>query len=81
MGRKSKLREKIAAVAKKMPPAYHKIPGEDLDVMKSQACDWLCSQPEIRMIVFDVAKSSGAIEYQEGNGSWYGEEWSEEHAG
>ena len=57
--------------AAKMPPLRHKV-GESFDVMKSEVCDWLCMQPEIRQLVFEMAKNTELIEYDPNDAVWHG---------
>ncbi len=60
--------------ASMMPPLRHKT-TEPFDVMQSEVCDWLCRQPQIRQLVFDMAKSTGLIEYDADDGVWYGTDY------
>lgn len=72
MRKKSKLLE----VAKKMPPLYHTLPGEEFDIYKSEAVKWLVSQPEIMQYVFQRIGSAGGggkfITYDKTTGKWQG---------
>lgn len=61
--------------AKKMPPLKHSFPGEKFDIRKSEAAQWLASQPEIMLLIFDAVKSSGRIVYDPVAGTWRGVEW------
>lgn len=45
-------------VARSMPPLLHRVPGEPFDITRSEVAQWLCSQPEIMQLVFDMVDSS-----------------------
>jgi hypothetical protein len=47
--------------ARRMPPLAHFVRGEKFDIMKSEAAQWLASQPEIRQWLWNVMKRDGAI--------------------
>lgn len=53
-----KRKSKYLDIAKKMPPLYHTIPGEDFDIAKSEVAKWLVSQPEILNYVVNRIKGS-----------------------
>lgn len=66
------MKRKEMEVAGKMPPLRHSIPGEPFDIMRSEVAGWLCSQPEIRQLVFALARESGMIAYDRASGTWSG---------
>ena len=55
-----------------MPPRYHKLPGEDYDIKKSEGVNWLIQCPDILEYVWDQFKQSGDIEYNPETGKWQG---------
>jgi len=59
-------------IAKKMPPLFHTMPGKEFDIRKSEVVNWLVRQPEIMLIVMDMVKQSGCIEYDKESGMWTG---------
>lgn len=63
-------------VAKKMPPLYHKIPGDKFDVMKSEVVNWLIKQPDILQFLMDRvanrSESTRLIKYDSDTGKWQG---------
>lgn len=68
----SNQRSKKLDVAKRMPPLFHKLPGEEFDITKSEAARWLCTQPEIMQWVFDQMNHSENIIYDPDTGKWKG---------
>ncbi len=62
----------IFQVAKKMPPLYHKLPGKEFDVFKSQVIWWLTRQPEMLEYIWNKLKQSGAVRYDPQSGKWQG---------
>ena len=44
------------SVVGRMPPKYHKHPGENYDVMKSEVCNFLMNMPEVREYLFSQMK-------------------------
>ena len=77
-----KKRSKKLRIGRKMPPAYHTLPGEDFDINKSEAVAWLLKQPEIKSFIWDQFKQSNDIEYDPETGLWIGmdfdgEDWIE----
>lgn len=70
--RKNRAQRRRLGCASKMPPLRHSIPGEPFDIMRSEAAEWLCSQPEIRQWVFDMAHEHGLIVYDRTSGTWNG---------
>ena len=68
------MRKKIKRleVAKKMPPLYHSLPGEEFGICKSEAVKWLIAQPEILGYLFDKLKDGAFITYDKTTGKWQG---------
>lgn len=60
------------SVARKMPPLYHSLPGENFDIFKSEVIKWLVSQPEILQYLFDKAKEY--CEYDPVTEKWRGKD-------
>lgn len=59
-------------IARNMPPLYHKRPGEEYDVQKSEAVQWLLNQPEIQEFVWTQFKQSKDIAFDSLTGKWQG---------
>ena len=58
--------------ASKMPPLCHwPNDGRGFDIMRSEVVEWLCQQPEIRQMVFNIMKRS-AITYDLETRTWRG---------
>ena len=55
-----------------MPPLRHFRRGEPFDIMRSEAVDWLVSQPEVRQQVWNWAKKNNAIVLDLESGCWHG---------
>lgn len=70
--KRSKLQQAAVDAAKKMPPLFHKLPGEDFDIRKSRTLWWLIKQPEVLNYVWNVIQSSKAIIYDSDIGKWKG---------
>lgn len=70
--KRSKSRQDIIDVAKEMPPLFHKLPGEDFNLIKSRVLWWLVKQPEVLKYIWDIVKQSGAIVYDASSGKWSG---------
>jgi hypothetical protein len=66
------MRKNLFEAARHMPQLAHRRPGEAFDTHKSLALDWLVNQPGVRQAVFDLAKESGAIEYDPETRTWVG---------
>lgn len=73
---------KLLSVAKKMPPLYHTIPGEEFDIKKSEVVNWLISQPEILSYVVNRIKGgkgqSAYIIYDSDTGKWQGVDYDDD---
>lgn len=63
---------KLLDVAKKMPPLYHTLPGEEFDIEKSEIAKWLIQQPEILQYIFNRINGSAYIRYNSETGKWEG---------
>jgi hypothetical protein len=59
--------------ASRMPKLCHwPDDGGGFRIEQSKVCDWLVAQPEIRQLVFNLAKSAGAIQYDLETRTWRG---------
>ena len=65
-------------VGKIMPPSFHKIPGSEYDVRKSEAVQWLIKNPSILEFVWDQFKQSGDVLYNPETGKWQGVDWEDD---
>lgn len=65
-------------VGRKLPPSYHKLPGQDFDLKKSEAVKWLIDQPEVLNFVMDIMNKSEAIVYDKVTGKWQGIDYRED---
>lgn len=65
--------ESARRASAQMPLLRHSIPGEEFDIMKSEACNWLLSQPEIRSWVWEKMKDNLSISYDEKFKMWEGD--------
>ncbi len=64
---------KLLDVAKRMPPLYHTLPGEEFDVSKSEVIQWLIRQPDILSYISNrVRGDSKLIVYDRETGKWQG---------
>jgi hypothetical protein len=66
------MRKNLFDAARYMPRLTHRRPGEKFDTHNSEALDWLVNQPGVRQAVFDLARESGAIEYDPETRTWAG---------
>jgi hypothetical protein len=66
------MRKNLFEAARHMPQLTHRRPWEAFDTHKSLALDWLVNQPGVRQAVFDLARESGAIEYNPETRTWVG---------
>lgn len=67
-----KKRSKKLNVAKKLPPSYHTIPGQEFEINKSEVVRWLINQPDILNYLWDNIKQSKDVEYDPETGIWTG---------
>lgn len=72
--------DKRLDAARWMPALRHSVPGEEFDILDSEAAEWLASQPEIRQYLFDKAKQLGLIRYDRESGTWSGAATEEDEA-
>lgn len=70
--RKKKQRSKKLDVAKKMPPLYHTLPGKAFSLEESEVLEWLSSQGELQLWLFNQLSYAGYIEYDPETGLWSG---------
>ena len=68
-----KKRKPIAGIDK-MPPLAHSAPG-GFDIMASDVVDWLVSQPTVRQKIFDLARSSNLIAFDQVSRKWQGKNY------
>lgn len=77
----TKLELEFLEHAKKMPPLYHTLPGEDFDMSKSEVANWLIKQPLALHVLFQLIKNvsckNHAIEYDSNTGKWQGVDYEE----
>lgn len=73
-----KKRSKKLMVARNLPPSFHRIPGEDYSVKKSEVIQWLIQRPSILEYLWDNIKQSGDIEYDPVTQKWQGVDYEEE---
>ena len=64
-------RSEKLSVARRMPKLRHSIPGEEFDIKKSEAANWLAAQPEILQYLFDRIKGIDIV-YDHSSGTWQG---------
>lgn len=64
--------DKRLDAAKRMPALHHTLPGKGFDAKSSEVLQWLASQPELMLYLFDKAKGNGLIEYDAATGTWKG---------
>lgn len=60
--------------AKNMPPLFHKLPGQEFDMKKSEVIKWLIQQPDILQYIFDKLKDEHLI-YDPISGKWRGADY------
>lgn len=72
--------DKRLDAARRMPALRHSIPGEEFDILDSEAAEWLASQSEIRQYLFDKAKQLDLIRYDRESGAWSGAATEEDEA-
>lgn len=65
-------RSKKLDIGRNMPPGYHKLPGDEYDVQKSEVVQWLIQQPSIQEFVWDQFKMSRDVFYDWTTGKWQG---------
>lgn len=64
---------KLLDVAKKMPPLYHTLPGEEFDLSKSEVVQWLIQQSDILSYISNRVMGTGElIVYDQETGKWQG---------
>lgn len=70
--KKQKRRSKKLLIAKKMPPLYHTLPGQEFELKKSQVLNWLSSELIIQEWIMEQLKTAGYIVYNPNTGQWKG---------
>ena len=63
--------KKLLAV-RNLPPSYHRLPGKEYDVKKSEVIAWLIQRPSVLEYVWDQIKQSGDVIYDSDTGKWQG---------
>ena len=58
---------------KRMPPKYHRLPGNEFDILKSEVCDFMMKMPEVRQYVFNTFKN--CMEYDPVTHQWHGKNY------
>lgn len=74
---KPRKRSKKLLVAKKMPPLYHTLPGQNFDSAKSEVYDWLTKQEELMNWLLGRLSDIGYITYNSHTGQWTGVDYYE----
>jgi len=69
---KKKHRKKNRDGAKKSPPLYHPLPGKPFSLEESEVLEWLSSQGELQLWLFNQLSYAGYIEYDPETGLWSG---------
>lgn len=70
---------KLLEIAKKMPPLYHTLPGEEFDVSRSEVVQWLIQQPDILSYISNRVKGdSKLIVYNRETGKWQGVDYDDD---
>ena len=67
-----KKRSKKLLVAKKMPPLYHTLPGQDFEAEKSEVYKWIIEHPDLLRWLMEQLRSAGYITYDPETGKWTG---------
>ena len=78
MARRNKSKQDIVDAAKKMPPLYHKTPGEEFSLRKARTLWWLVKQPSVLQYIWNIVKQSGAIRYNPNTQKWQGVDFVQE---
>lgn len=72
----TKVELEFLKIAKRMPPLYHTLLGEEFDMKKSEVANWLIKQPLALHVLFqlvqNVSSKNHAIEYDRDTGKWQG---------
>lgn len=75
----TKPREKFILAARKMPPLFHKLPGVNFDISKSEVVKWLIHTPEAKTLLWEsiqnVCGDKCPIEYDSNTGLWKGKDY------
>jgi hypothetical protein len=75
----NKKRSQKLNIARNLPPSYHKLPGGEYNVKKSEVINWLIQRPSILEFLWDQLKQSGDIFYDPDTGKWQGVDYEEEN--
>lgn len=71
-------KQRIIDTARKMPPLYHTVPGEDFDYLKSRTLWWLVKQKSVLNFLWNLVQQSGAIKYNPKTHKWVGVDFKSE---
>lgn len=75
----SEPRNRLISVARKMPPLFHKNPGIDFDINKSEVVKWLMNTPEAKTLLWEsiqnVYGDRCPIVYDQETGLWKGKDY------
>jgi len=58
----------------KMPRLRHSHPGEPFSMDNSEVVKWLLSLPKVKQHIFEAARASGSIVFDQTTGEWHGRE-------
>ena len=75
MRKKTGIKATRLNVCSEMPPLYHKLPGQDFCLEKSEVWKWIISNHEVQSFLLDKIAQSGLIEYNNATGKWTGRDY------
>ena len=58
-----------------MPPLAHSVDGETFNIDHSDAANWIASIPKVRQALFDKARASGLIVFDQASKTWKGKDF------
>lgn len=62
----------------KMPNLKHRTDNKEFNIMDSEVCAWLVSQPSIRQKIFNMAVNNSVIKFNPDTGKWQGVDYEED---
>ncbi|MFQ6365894.1 hypothetical protein ACLM47_03920 [Lactococcus lactis] len=71
---KRKTSKKFSGI-KKMPPLYHKLPGQEYSYDKSEVLNWVKNDLELQDWFFRLMENRGIIIYDSKTGKWQGKDY------
>lgn len=77
MANGAKKRSQKLNVARNLPPSFHRLPGKEYEVKKSEAINWLIQRPSILEFLWDQIKQSGDVAYDSSTGKWQGVDYND----